>query len=305
MTARCTDLGLCLLAAGALAACGSGNQRSEERPMENSDTQVAARSISSKDGTRIAYDRQGQGPALILIGGALSDRAGSVPLAGMLASDFTVISFDRRGRGDSGDTKPYAVAREVEDIAALIDAAGGRAHLVGFSSGAALALEAAAALGPKVGKLAIYEAPYDEAEGAADKWRRYRTEQAELLAAGRGAEAVEHHLKFVGVPEPAMAQMKASPMWQGMTALAPTLPYDVAVIGEDRSVPVERAARVSAEALVMDGGANRETMPFMRASADRIAGAIPNARRRTIEGEGHNVSPDAIVPVLVEFLSGN
>ena len=273
--------------------------------MENSDTQVAARSITSKDGTRIAYDRQGQGPALILIGGALSDRAGSVPLAGMLASDFTVISFDRRGRGDSGDTKPYAVAREVEDIAALIDAAGGRAHLVGFSSGAALALEAAAALGPKVGKLAIYEAPYDEAEGAADKWRRYRTEQAELLAAGRGAEAVEHHLKFVGVPEPAMAQMKASPMWQGMTALAPALPYDVAVIGEDRSVPVERAARVSAEALVMDGGANRETMPFMRASADRIAGAIPNARRRTIEGEGHNVSPDAIVPVLVEVLSGD
>jgi len=94
-------------------------------------------------------------------------------------------------------------------------------------------------------------------------------------------------------------------MWRGMAMLAPTLPYDVAVIGEDRSVPVERAARVSAEALVMDGGASRETMPFIRASADRIAGAIPRARRRTIDGQGHNVSPDAIVPVLVEFLSGN
>ena len=305
MRARWTDFGLCLLAAGALAACGAGNQQNEEGPMENSETQTAVRSVTSKDGTRIAFDRQGEGPAVILVGGALSDRSASAPLAGLLASGFTAISFDRRGRGDSGDTRPYAVAREVEDIEALIDAAGGKANLVGFSSGAALALEAAAALGPKVGKLAIYEAPYDEAGGAADKWRRYRAEQAELLAAGRGAEAVEHHLKFVGVPQPAMAEMKASPMWQGMAAMAQTLPHDVAVIGEDRSVPVDRAARVTAEALVMDGGANRETMPFMRASADRIAGAIPKARRRTIEGQGHNVSPQAIAPVLVEFLSGN
>ena len=273
--------------------------------MEDSETQAAVRSVTSKDGTSIAYDRQGEGPPLILVGGALSDRAGSAPLADLLAPRFTVISFDRRGRGDSGDTGPYAVTREIEDIEALIDAAGGRAHLVGFSSGAALALEAAAALGPKVAKLAIYEAPYDEAEGAAGKWRRYRAEQGELLAAGRGAEAVEHHLKFVGVPDATMTEMKASPMWRGMAMLAPTLPYDVAVIGEDRSVPVERAARVSAEALVMDGGASRETMPFIRASADRIAGAIPRARRRTIDGQGHNVSPDAIVPVLVEFLSGN
>lgn len=272
--------------------------------MDNS-TATAVRSVTSKDGTEIAFDKRGSGPALILVGGALSDRSGSEPFAKLLADRFTVYSFDRRGRGDSGAGTPYAVQREIEDIEALIDEAGGSAHVAGFSSGAALALEAAAVLGGKVRKLAIYEAPYDEAEGAADKWQRYRAEQAELLAAGRGAEAVEHHLKFVGVPEPALAQMKASPMWQGMTAMAATLPNDVAVIGEDRSVPVERAARISAPTLVMDGGANRETMPFMAKTADRIAGAVPNAQRRTIEGQGHNVSPEALAPVLVEFLSGN
>ena len=261
--------------------------------------------VTSKDGTRIAYDRQGNGPTLILVGGALADRTAGAGYARLLAPHFTVYSFDRRGRGDSGDTKPYAAAREIEDIAALIDEAGGSAHLVGFSSGAALALEAAAALGGKVSKLAIYEAPYDEAPGAADKWKRYRAEQADLLAAGRRAEAVEHHLKFVGVPAPVLAEMKASPMWAGMEKLAPTLPHDVAVIGDDRSVPVERAAKVQTEALVMDGGASREMMPFMRVSAVRIAKAIPNARRRTIEGQGHNASPEAVAPVLIEFFSGN
>ena len=270
--------------------------------MENS-IATAVRSVTSKDGTKIAFDRQGSGPALILIGGALSDRSGSAPFAKLLSERFTVYSFDRRGRGDSGDTKPYAVQREIEDIEALIDEAGGSAHLVGFSSGAALALESAAALGGKVSKLAIYEPPYDEAEGAAEQWKRYRAEQGELLAAGRGAEAVEHHLKFVGVPEPALAQMKSSPMWQGMTAMAATLPNDVAVIGEDRSVPVARAARISAPTLVMDGGASRETMPFMAKTADKIASAIPNAQRRTIEGQAHNASPETLAPVLVEFFS--
>ncbi len=239
----------------------------------------------------------------VLVPGALSDRRGGAPLAARLAPRFTVIAYDRRGRGSSGDTRPYDVAREVEDIEALIDAAGGSAHLVGFSSGAALALEAASALGRKVGKLAIYEAPYDEAPGAADAWKRYAAEQADLLAAGRRGDAVLHHMKFVGVPDAVVAEMKASPAWAGMEAMAPTLPHDVAVVGDDRSVPTERAAKIRASALVMDGGANRETMPFMGASADRIAGAIPNARRRTIEGQGHNASPQAVAPVLIEFLS--
>lgn len=296
--------GACALLAIALAGCGSGDRGSPGQATETANEAATMQTITSKDGTKIAFDKQGTGPAVILIGGALSDRSATAQLAELLAPRFTVYRFDRRGRGDSGDAQPYAVAREIEDIEALVDQAGGSANLVGFSSGAALALEAAAALGPKVGKLAIYEAPYDEAEGAAGKWQAYRAEQAELLAKGRGAEAVEHHLKFVGVPEPALAEMKSSPMWQGMTGMAATLPYDVAVIGAERRVPVDRAAKVRASTLVMDGGANRETMPFMRATADRIAGAIPNAQRRTIEGQTHNVSPQAIAPVLMEFLGG-
>lgn len=267
-------------------------------------TTVAARTVTSKDGTKIAFDKQGSGPALILVGGALSDRAAGEPYARLLSPHFTVYSFDRRGRGDSGDTKPYSVAREIEDIEALIDQAGGSAYLAAFSSGAALSLEAAAALGGKVSKLAIYEAPYDEAAGVTEKWRAYRAEQAKLLADGRNGEAVLHHLKYVGVPQPAIDQMKASPAWAGMEKLAPTLPYDATVVGEDRKVPVDRAAKIQAEALVMDGGASAETMPFMRATADRIAGAIPKARRRTIEGQAHNASPEALAPVLIEFFKG-
>jgi pimeloyl-ACP methyl ester carboxylesterase len=259
--------------------------------------------VISKDGTKIAYDKQGSGPPVILVNGALAGRGAGSDIAGLLASRYTVYSYDRRGRGDSGDTRPFAVEREIEDIAALIEAAGGTAYLAGFSSGAALALDAAGALGPKVGKLALYEAPYDESDGAADKWKAYRAQQADLLAAGRRDEAVLHHMKFVGIPDAAVAQMKASPAWAGMQAMAPTLPYDVAAIGDDRSVPVERAARISAKVVVMDGGASRETMPFMRASADAIARAIPNARRRTLEGQGHNARPDAVAPVLMEFFS--
>jgi pimeloyl-ACP methyl ester carboxylesterase len=304
MKARLTDFAACALALGAVAGCAAEDQRQKDPPMDNATAAIAVRTVTSKDGTRIAFDKQGSGPPLIIVNGALADRAASEGYARLLVPHFTVYSFDRRGRGDSGDTKPYAVAREIEDIEALIDEAGGLANVVGFSSGAALSLEAAAALGGKVRKLAIYEAPYDEAEGAAEKWHAYRSEQAELLAAGKQGEAVLHHLNYVGVPQPAIDQMKASPAWAGMERLAPTLLYDVAVLGDDRKVPVERAARVQAEALVMDGGANVQAMPFMRATADRIAGAIPKARRRTIEGQGHNASPEALASVLVEFFKG-
>ncbi len=292
-----------LLVAAALAGCSAGDERAQTRADEDSTEAVAMQTVTSRDGTRIAYDKVGNGPPVILVNGALAGRSAGADLAALLAPHFSVYTFDRRGRGDSGDTEPYAVAREVEDIEALIDAAGGTAHLVGFSSGAALALEAASALGEKIAKLAVYEAPYDGAVGAAGKWKSYRSEQADLLAEGRRGDAVLHHMKFVGVPDAVVAEMKASPAWAGMEAMAPTLPHDVAVVGDDRSVPTERAAKVRASALVMDGGANRETMPFMRASADRIAGAIPNARRRTIEGQGHNASPQAVAPVLIEFLS--
>ena len=259
--------------------------------------------VTSQDGTRIAYDKVGKGPAVVIVNGALSSRSSSAELAQLLATHFTVYSYDRRGRGDSTDTKPYSVKREVEDMAALIDAAGGSAYVYGKSSGAALALEAASSLGPKVKKLAIYEAPYSEAEGAAKEWKEFRPKLDGLLAADRRADAITLFMKFVGAPDKAIAEMKASPAWPGMEAMAPTLAYDNAVLGDDRSVPVGTAAKIKAITLVMDGGASLEAMPFMRPTADKLAKAIPGAQRRTIEGQAHDVSSKVLAPVLLKFFS--
>jgi pimeloyl-ACP methyl ester carboxylesterase len=259
--------------------------------------------VTSKDGTKIAYDKLGKGPAVILVSGALATRSSAAELAQLLAPHFTVYSYDRRGRGDSADTKPYSVRREIEDIEALIDAAGGSAYVYGKSSGACLALEATSSLGDKVKTLAIYEAPYSEAEGAAKEWQEFRSKLDGLLAEDRRADAVTLFMKFVGAPDDAIAEMKASPAWPSMEAMAPTLAYDNAVVGEDRSVPVEVAAKVKAITLVMDGGASLETMPFMRPTAEKLATVIPKAQRRTIEGQGHDISSKVLAPVLVRFFS--
>lgn len=270
----------------------AGGQRLEKgKPMQ----------VTSRDGTRIAFEKRGQGPALIVVGGALSDRAGGADLAALLAPHLTVYTYDRRGRGDSGDTKPYAVAREIEDIEALVDHAGGTAFLYGKSSGAALALQAAAALQGKVRKLALYEAPYDETQGAAKAWAEFRAKLDGLLAADRRAEAVSLFMQFVGAPEEAVAKMKASPAWPGMVAMAPTLAHDNAVLGGDRSVPVAIAARIQASTLVMDGSASAGPMPFMRPTADKLAQAIPGARRQVVEGQAHDVDAKVLAPVLVKF----
>lgn len=256
--------------------------------------------ITSRDGTDIAYEKVGNGPALILVGGALASRADHDKLVEHLSEKFSVYNFDRRGRGDSGDKKPYAVERELEDIEVLIDAAGGTAYLYGISSGACLALEAAAALGNKVSKLAVYEAPYDEAHGAAEYWM-YHTRLQQDISADRRGDAVEHHLKFVGVPDVALLTLKVSPKWSAMKDVAPTLLYDIAVVGADRSIPVDRIKAITANTLVVDGGASLKSMPFMRASAEKIREAIPNATRKTLENENHNVSEKAIAPVLMSF----
>lgn len=261
----------------------------------------APQTVTSRDGTRIAFDRWGQGPAVILVGGALSDRTGGAELARLLAARHTVYSYDRRGRGGSGDTKPYAVQREVEDLEALIDHAGGAAHVYGKSSGASLALQAAAALGGKVRKLALYEPPYSEADGAAAAWRAFTAQTDALLAAGRRDEAVTSFLAFVGAPAAAVAQMKASPAWPGMLAMAPTLAYDNALLGADRAVPAGVAAQVKVQTLVMDGGASLAAMPFMRATADKLGRLIPGAQRKVIEGQGHDVSAKALAPHLLAF----
>ena len=259
--------------------------------------------VTSRDGTRIAYDKLGKGPAVIVVNGALSRRSDSAELAQLLASRFTVYSYDRRGRGDSADTKPYSVQREVEDIEALIDSAGGSAHIYGKSSGASLALQAASALGDKVKKLALYEPPYSEAEGAANEWKAFRVKLDGLLAADRRADAVALFMAFVGAPDEVIAKMKASPAWPGMVAMAPTLAYDNAVLGDDRSVPVGIAAKVKATTLVMDGSASLGPMPFMRPTADKLAKAIPGAQRRVVEGQAHDVSAKALAPILLAFFN--
>lgn len=262
--------------------------------------------VTSKDGTTIAYDTIGQGPAVILVDGALGARStfgGDSELARLLATTCTVYSYDRRGRGASSDTKPFAVAREVDDIEALIDAAGGTAYLYGISSGGALALEAAIGLPSKVTKLAIYEVPYDDSEASVQPWYAYRAKLDELTAAGQRGDAVALFMKFVGVPDDMIAGMRQSPMWQPLQAVAPTLPYDAAALGDDRTVPTERAAALQIPTLIMDGGASYEMMPFMRATAETLARAIPHAERRTLDGQRHDVDAKALAPVLTAFFN--
>src|SRR5216683_3588446 len=260
--------------------------------------------VTSKDETKIAYDKIGRGPAVILVAGALCSRSfwSGPELAKLLAPHFTVYNYDRRGRGDSGDTKPYAVEREVEDIEALIDEAGGAACLYGHSSGAALALEAAIRLGKKVTKLAMYDAPYNDEREAKLAWRAYIQQLTELLAADRRGDAVALFMELVGTPAGQIEAMRHAPAWPMLEALAPTLAYDhAAILGEDASVPTGRAALVTAPTLVMNGGAS---YAFMYDTAQALGKAIPNAQVRTLEGQTHDVDPDVLASVLMEFFSG-
>lgn len=260
-------------------------------------------SLVSKDGTLIAYERIGSGPPLILIDGALGFRGfgSSTHLARLLAPHLTVFAYDRRGRGESGDTPPVALEREIEDIETLINHAGGRASLYGISSGGALALEAAAALSDRVDRLALYEIPYDDTDGGVSAWRMYRTQLGELVGAGRAADAAELFMRFVGASDEGVARMRAQPAWAIFEAVAPTLAYDAAALGVDRTVPVGRAESVTAPTLVMDGSSSLEHMPFMRASALALREAIPNAEHRVVEGQGHEIDVQALAPILAEF----
>jgi pimeloyl-ACP methyl ester carboxylesterase len=256
--------------------------------------------VISKDGTQIAYDRQGQGPALILVDGAIGYRAlgFGAGLVKELAPHFTVYDYDRRGRGDSGNTLPYSLEREIEDIDALIQAAGGSAFVYGISSGACLALEAASRLGDRVKKLALYEAPYRWDNGAEQEWQKYWDELSSLLAQGRNGDAVALFMRFVETPEQMIAGMRQAPVWPLLEAVGPTLPYDAAAIGRERTVPVARAAKVTAPTLVMNGDAS---FLFMEDAAVKIANAVPNAQHRVLKGQTHDVSPQALAPVLIEF----
>jgi pimeloyl-ACP methyl ester carboxylesterase len=261
--------------------------------------------VTSKDGTKIAYEKQGTGPALILVDGAICYRSFGpmTHLAELLAPHFTVYIYDRRGRGGSGNSMPYAVEREVEDIEALIQAAGGKAYIFGTSSGGCLALETAIQDGDKIKKLAMYEPPYNSDKAALQGWKQYWEQLAELLAADRRNDAVVLFMQLVGTPADQIDGMRQAPMWPMFEAVAPTLAYDAAAIGEDRMAPVKRAANVKVPALVMDGGANLAFMPFMHDTATRLAKAIPHAQQRTLEGQTHDVNLEILAPVLVEFFS--
>jgi pimeloyl-ACP methyl ester carboxylesterase len=252
--------------------------------------------VTSKDGTTIAFDRLGDGPPVILVCGASTDRTANAQLAALLAEHFTVYNYDRRGRGDSGDTTPYAVEREVEDLDALIDAAGGSAFVWGTSSGGGLALEAAAS-GLAISKLALWEVPYSLDESRrppADLVERYD----EMIADGRRGDAVEYFMaKVVGLPPEFVAFARTQPFWQAQEALAHTLAYDATIMG-DYSLPTERAAAVTVPTLVIAG---KESFPFMRETARALANTIPDGQHRTLEGQEHNVDPAVLAPVLVEF----
>lgn len=259
--------------------------------------------VTSKDGTQIAYEKHGAGPALILVDGAVCYRSfGPMPhLSELLEPNFTVYTYDRRGRGQSGNSKPFALEREVEDLDALIEEAGGSAFVYGISSGACLVLEAALRLGSRIKKFALYEPPYNSEENALQSWKNYRKELDSLLAAGRRGDAVALFMRFVGTPEEAIEGMRHAPNWAMFEAIAPTLAYDAAAMGEDRKAPLKRAAGVRVPALLMDGGENLAYMPFMHATAESLAQAIPHARQRTLDGQTHDVKAEVLAPALVEF----
>jgi pimeloyl-ACP methyl ester carboxylesterase len=257
--------------------------------------------VTSADGTVIDYDRYGDGPAVIFIGGAASyraiDQATTQTARRLAAEGFTAVDYDRRGRGRSGDTQPWALAREVEDVAALLTAVGGAAALCTNSSGADIALAAASA-GAGVTALVLYEPPFFAGRSFTD----YLAVLRSLLADGNNEEAMRYNLtSVIGLPAEAVDGMAQAPWWAAMVAAAPTLVYDHAATNEVNLDPDWRGrwARVTVPTIVCSGG---QTFPGLPEAADAVAAALPNASRRILPRQGHRPEPEAIVPVLVEFL---
>jgi hypothetical protein len=262
--------------------------------------------VISKDGTSIAYERGGTGPAVVLVGGGLDDGSEMAAFAPELARHFTTYHYARRGRGDSGDTAPYAVAREIEDIDALITEAGGTAHLFGPSSGGALVLEAAAA-GLPVDRIAVYEVPYMVDDVTARHWSEYVDRLTAALADGRRGDALDLFMRLAGASDEDIAGARDSQFWRGLEALAPTLAYDAACLGDGRP-PVTRLASITRPTLVATGGTPDPHMGGLRPgffdeAADAIAAALPNAERRIVEGQTHVVDPEVLASTLERFFT--
>jgi pimeloyl-ACP methyl ester carboxylesterase len=260
--------------------------------------------VTSQDGTSIGYTASGQGPAIILVDGAMCYRASGPagPLAERLTPHYTVYCYDRRGRGESGDNQPYSVEREVEDLDALIRAAGGTAYLYGISSGAVLALEAAARL-DGIRKLAVYEPPFIVDDTHEPRPADYLDRMDALIAEDRRGDAVKLFMRTVGVPGFGIAMMRLMPVWKKLTGIAHTLPYDFRVLGDTgagRPLPTDRWASAKLPTLVMDGG---KSPAYMRNGARQLAGILPDASYRTLPGQTHLLKPDAVAPVLREWFT--
>ena len=262
---------------------------------------VQAGTVTSADGTVIAVGQSGAGPAVVLVQGALNNRADPVMsgLAAGLSRRLTVFSYDRRGRGDSGDTQPYAVEREIEDLTAVLALAAGPVAVFGGSSGAGLALRAAA-WHPAVTRLALWEPPYHVDATAPRLPGDFAEELDRLATAGRGGDAVELFLVRAAQLRPEdVAAMRAHPSWTGLAATARSLAYEARVMGPGNALPGELLAGITQPALVLNGGASPA---WMRRAGQAVADAMPAAVRQVLEGQTHAVAPDVIVPVLLEFL---
>lgn len=264
-----------------------------------------ARSVTSRDGTTIAFERSGDGPPVILVAAALSDRSDTRKLAALLAPHHSVVNYDRRGRGASGDTPPYALDRECEDIEALVKEVGGSALLFGSSSGAVLALEAAAR-GVGVERLALFEPPFVVSEQQVAKAADLAARVGEALGAGRRGEAVALFMnRAVGVPTAGVWMMRLMRRtWGNLEAMAHTIPYDLTIMDGYRQggpLPAERWASVAVPTLVLDGAKSPD---HLRAAAAALADALPNAQHRTLEDVSHAsvvMAPKKLVPTLERF----
>ncbi len=258
--------------------------------------------VKSQDGTEIAYDRLGDGPALVLVGAAWNDRMSAAPLAQLLADEFSVYTYDRRGRGDSGDTQPYAVEREIEDLTAVIEAAGGSTYAFGVSSGASLALEATAG-GAPISKLAMYEPPYIVDGSRPPIPNDYVEHLDQLSSEGKSNEILRYFMTVAaGMPAEMAEQMAQSPMAQAMEPLAHTVAYDGRVMlrggMSGKPLPTRYTNTVTVPALVMDGGASPA---WMRNAARALVGLLPDVQYRTLEGQDHAAPPDVLAPELEDF----
>lgn len=248
--------------------------------------------VRSEDGTVIAFDRVGEGTPIILVLGAFNDRATGAPLAAALQDRFSVVTYDRRGRGDSGDTPPYAVEREVEDLQAIIEEVGGSASVFGYSSGAVLSLMAAAR-GLAITRLALYDLPLSARGARIDRPEDLAARLAGLVEADRRGDAVAlFQTEGVGLPSEVVAQLRQAPFWPALKAMAHTLVYETEIVG-DGSLPVELASSVAVPTLAIAGG---ESFPFMRETPSALAAVMPDARARVLEGQSHDIVPHALAP---------